>query len=322
MHIPSALKNKIESLANGLSLSLLSRESEGLTHAYRSSDYKKNLNLHLSNNQRLAYLASRFPATYGAVYQVLLETIKRCGQDPIASLLDIGAGPGTALLAAVGASLPLCFATLVEKDPGFIALGRQLLKEISPIDARWICQDVTKELNVEPHDLVVASYSLNELSEKARSEMVATLWRLTKKILIIIEPGTKPAFELLKKMREHLILNGAHLIAPCPHSGNCPLKENDWCHFSARIERSSLHRKTKEATLNYEDEKFSYLIFSKRKIEPVHARILRHPFKGKGFVKLQLCSKTGLEEKTMTKKNKLHYSYAKHREWGDDFECV
>jgi ribosomal protein RSM22 (predicted rRNA methylase) len=160
---------------------------------------------------------------------------------------------------------------------------------------------------------------MGEWSEKARTGILEKLWELAGQFLVIIEPGTKLAFESLKKVREALLLKGAHLIAPCPHSQNCPLKEKDWCHFSARIERSSLHRKAKGAALNYEDEKFSYLIFSKDKIEPCHGRVLRHPFKGKGFVKLQLCSRGGTEEKIVTQKNKSHYSYAKKVEWGDEF---
>ena len=320
MQIPFVIINKIESLIKGIPLNTLAKESERLSHSYRNTDHKNYFNSLASDHQRLAYLTCRFPATYAAVYQVLKEAIERCGQESITSLLDIGAGPGTVLLAASETSLPLSSATLVERDAGFIALGKQLMEGNIPFDVKWIWQDITKQLNVDPHDLVVASYSLNELSEKARSEILNTLWKLTKKILIIIEPGTKAAFEILKQMRESLILSGAHLVAPCPHSNACPLKEKDWCHFSARVERSSLHRKIKEATLNYEDEKFSYLIFSRNQIEPVNARILRHPFKGKGFIKLQLCSKEGIEEKTITKKNKLHYSYAKSKEWGDNHD--
>ena len=152
-----------------------------------------------------------------------------------------------------------------------------------------------------------------------RLKLVEKLWELTDQFLVIVEPGTKLAFESLKKIRECLILKGAHLIAPCPHSLRCPLEEKDWCHFFTRIERSSFHRKTKEATLNYEDEKFSYLIFAKNRCVPCDARVLRRPFKGEGFVKLQLCSKGNIDLKTITKKNKPHYSYVKKIECGDEY---
>lgn len=313
------LISKIESLLKGHSLNALAKERENLTRLYRSNDCKNRLNSLSTDSQRLAYIASRLPATQRAVYQVLRELIKRTEGAQVLSLLDIGAGPGTALLAAVDASLPLMTATLLERDPGFIAIGKHLTEDFEHIEQKWICQDVNKEFNISPHDLVIASYSLNELLEKDRLTLVLRLWELTEKFLVIIEPGTKAAFESLMKLRQSLLLKGAHLIAPCPHSNQCPLTEKDWCHFSVRVERSSFHRKTKDATLNYEDEKFSYLIFSKSKFEPCHSRVLRRPFKGEGFVKLQLCSKNEIELKTITKKNKSEYLYARKIECGDEY---
>ena len=35
---------------------------------------------------------------------------------------------------------------------------------------------------------------------------------------------------------------GANILAPCPHARPCPLAAPDWCHFSARVARSRLHR--------------------------------------------------------------------------------
>lgn len=312
------LKSKIESLLEGHSLNTLSKAREKLTTTYRGRDDKGSVKTLDSDYQRLAYVASRLPATYAAVNQVLKELLRRSPNEQIVSILDVGAGPGTALLAAVDVGLPLASATLLERDPGFIALGKKLTQDFE-LETRWICQNANKEFNFEPHDLVIASYSLNELLEKDRFSLVDKLWDLTNKFLVIVEPGSKAAYDSLMKLRQHLILKGAHLLAPCPHSQQCPLAKDDWCHFSARLERSSLHRKTKDATLNYEDEKFSYLIFSKTQFEPCHSRVLRRPLKGEGFVKLQLCSTQNTELKTVTKKNKAEYSYSKKIECGDGY---
>ena len=262
------LTAKIESLLSGHSLNNLAKEREKLTHFYRSNDCKNHLNSLATDSQRLAYIASRLPATHAAVYQVLNELLRRTQGTEVLSLLDVGAGPGTALLAAAHACMPLTSATLLERDPGFIAIGKQLTQDLEEIEKTWICQDVNKEFNVPPHDLVIASYALNELLEKDRLTLVEKLWEFTGKFLIIIEPGSKAAYDSLMKLRQSLLLKGACLIAPCPHSNSCPLSKEDWCHFSARVERSSFHRKTKGGTLNYEDEKFSYLIFSKSQYEP------------------------------------------------------
>ena len=313
------LNSKIESLLNGHSLNALSKERENLTHLYKDRKKNHNLNSLNSDNQRLAYIASRLPATHAVVSHVLRECMKRVGPQEICSLLDIGAGPGTVLLAAMDAELPLLTATMIERDPGFIALGRKLTEEYHHLVQNWLCKDVTSAWSADPHDLVVASYSLNELKEKERLQLVEKLWSLSQKFLIFIEPGTKSGFELLNQLRQSMLSKGAHLIAPCPHSNLCPLTEKDWCHFYTRIQRSSFHRKTKDATLNYEDEKFSYLIFAKTQFEPCQSRVLRHPFKGEGFIKLQLCSKNGIEQKTVTKKNKPQYVHTKKIEWGDNY---
>jgi ribosomal protein RSM22 (predicted rRNA methylase) len=282
---------------------------QSLTALYKEGGYISALG---SETYRLAYLLARLPATYAVIHKVLSEMLYRCG--PVHSLLDMGAGPGTTLLAAKALGLPINSATLLERDPGFIQLGKKLLVT----DGHWICQDMTTDLKVAPHDLVMASYSLGELRERDRYKVLEKLWLLTNKILIVIEPGTKLGFETLKMVRENLIAQGGFIAAPCPHSGICPIK--DWCHFSARVERTSLHRKIKDATLNYEDEKFCYVIFSKNKVDPCQARVIRHPFKGAGYINLQLCSKNGIEEKTITKKNKSQFANARKIEWGDDLK--
>lgn len=313
-----SLTSKIEALLSGQSVKALSRERERLTQQYKGSGSGNEVAALSSETQRLAYLAARLPATYAAIYQVLQECLKRSRGASIASLLDIGAGPGTALLAAAEL-LPLSLATMLERDRGFIALGEKLALDLEGIEKNWICQDVSKNFNSQPHDLVIASYALGELKEKDRLQLVEKLWGLTQKFLILIEPGSKAGFESLMTLRQSLLLQGGHLIAPCPHSERCPLQGIDWCHFAARVQRTSLHRKTKDATLNYEDEKFSYLIFSRNPYAPCQSRIIRRPLRGEGFVKLQLCGQTGIEEKTITKKNKTDYSHAKKLDWGNEF---
>jgi ribosomal protein RSM22 (predicted rRNA methylase) len=316
--MPPPLFDKIEPLIKGKSLRSLAKERKGLSRGYREGR-KEGIATLGTDDKRLAYLSARLPATYTAVCQVLRECQHRVKGEEITSLLDVGAGPGTGLLAA--ASLfPIQSATLLERDRGFIELGTELTKDLDGIEKTWVCQDITAPLTPSPHDLVLVSYALNELNEKDRQPLIEKLWELAQKFLIIVEPGSKAAFESLKNVRQSLLSKGAHLLAPCPHQENCPLPGSDWCHFSVRVQRSSLHRKTKDATLNYEDEKFSYLIFAKNEFEACHSRVIRRPFKGEGFIKLQLCSSSGIETKTVTKKNKSDYSVAKKIEWGNNYK--
>jgi ribosomal protein RSM22 (predicted rRNA methylase) len=307
------LRAEIERITENLPLSILAKESEILSSHYRSHQWSL-----ATDNQRLAYLVCRLPATYAAVQYVLHELVKRGFNDSLETLLDVGAGPGTALWAAASLFPSLKIGILLEWDEGFIALGKRLAKALPrPIEIEYQKRDIRKEWDAAAHDLVIASYSLGELEEKERLAVLDTLWLKTKKTLVIIEPGTPRGFSHLLTMRKHLLEQGAHLAAPCPSSGACPVEGKEWCHFYARLDRSSLHRKVKGGTLNYEDEKFSYLVFTKEPINPCEARVVRHPFKGSGFVKLKICHQSQIKEMTITRKEKEYFHYIKKIEWGD-----
>ncbi len=311
----SSLESKIQSLIQGTSLKNWVKQAQGLSSTYRQ---KKDRTETLSSESlRIAYLCSRLPATYAAISYVFKELQKRFDLSLVRSLLDCGAGPASVLLAAES-FFSLQQATLLERDPGFIKLGK-LLTHPTDVEVAWIEQDVTKGIPSSAKDLVVASYSLCEISEEDQLSIVESLWNKTEQIFILLEPGTPKGFHFIRKARERLLGLGAFLLAPCPHGKSCPITKNDWCHFSVRLPRSSLHRQLKEGSLNYEDEKFSYLIFSRTPASTSSSRVIRHPFKGSGFVKLKLCTELGLVEKTVSRKDKELYSSAKKTQWGDEF---
>ena len=68
-----------------------------------------------------------------------------------------------------------------------------------------------------------------------------------------------------------------------------------WCHFAARVERTSIHRRIKRASLGHEDEKFSFVIFSRNPASRADSRVIRHPLKHTGHVNLQLAYKRDLK---------------------------
>ena len=109
------------------------------------------------------------------------------------------------------------------------------------------------------------------------------------------------------------------MVAPCTHSGECQLKEDDWCHFACRVSRSRLHKLMKGGDVPYEDEKFSFLAMSKAPCQPAPSRILRHPLKEAGRITLRLCSENGIAEKTVTKKHGDLFKKARKANSGDPF---
>jgi ribosomal protein RSM22 (predicted rRNA methylase) len=106
------------------------------------------------------------------------------------------------------------------------------------------------------------------------------------------------------------------MIAPCPATTPCPIEPPDWCHFAARVERSSLHRRIKEGGLGYEDEKFSYIALARQPVVLPEARIVRRPVHQPGLIELHTCTPAGLRTERIRKSNREAYRAARHAMWG------
>lgn len=288
-----------------------------------SSRYRSGSGLFLqTQEERLVYLLTRLPGTFSAITKVLKEMKARNPSFSPKTLLDVGAGPGTGMWATFELFPELMECTLLEKDLQFMNLGKSLTKDCGlPVleNAHWKVSDLEASLELSTlYDLVLLSYSIGEIQEKFWLPLFSKLWEKTGNCLVVIEPGTPSGYQRLMKIREILKKMGGYLWAPCPHNLQCPLAANDWCHFSVRVQRTSLHRQLKSADLSYEDEKFCYLIFGKNPLSfPFSSRIIRHPMKHSGHTELTLCKEKGIEKKIFSKKDKEVYKQAKKLEWGD-----
>ena len=313
MRLPEALRVAIAEEVADVSTPALSRAAARLSDCYRAG---KSSGAISGAAERAAYLVTRLPATYAANAAVFREFAARV-HAPVRSLLDIGAGPGTSMWAAAEALPTLKSFTAVERDAALIQTGKRLVSRGSAAlqRAEWISGDL-RTFDPRPHEVVVLSYVLGELPDP--TAIVRSVWNLARVALAIIEPGTPAAFAHVVRARDMLIALGAHIAAPCPHHNQCPLAaRNDWCHFSVRVERTSEHRRLKGGQLGHEDEKFSYVIASKTPVQPVETRIVRHPLKHPGHVKLTLCTPEGMEHPTIGKSQKELYRQARRAEWGD-----
>ena len=119
--------------------------------------------------------------------------------------------------------------------------------------------------------------------------------------------------------RDGLLAAGLTVVAPCPHDAACPVAGTDWCHFAARVNRTSRHRRLKSAELGHEDEKFSYVV-AVRSTTPAHAanRVIRHPLQRKGLVTLRLCTaEGGTAERPVPRSRREDYRAARDTAWGD-----
>jgi ribosomal protein RSM22 (predicted rRNA methylase) len=288
-----------------------------------SSKYQNRTGSYFSSTEhRLAYLTARAPSTFGAIKNVFEKIKYDGGFSEIHSFLDAGSGPGCGLWAAIEEFDNLQQATLIEKDKSIAEIGKSIIKASNFSEIDFIQWELTSlesfNSKLKLHDFVLASYSLGEIPSYL--DVAESLWDITQKWLVIIEPGDRLGFERIKKIRTSLIAKGAKVAAPCPHDNNCPLPENDWCHFSQKIIRSNHHKKLKIGTLPYEEEKFSYVAFTR--LNPIEraARVIKRPKKGSGHILLDLCLPENIERKTISKKEREKYRLAKKLSWGDDWK--
>lgn len=306
------IDEEIEKLCQNIPLAQLQKHFRYYSEQYREKkSSKRSL---LGKLGMLSYLLTRFPATLAAATHVLKEA-KRC-IGSFQSLLDLGAGPGTALLAATQAGIAIDQATLIEENREFVEQGISLC----PRFTKWECKDFLKQESLPQHEVSIFCYSFSEVPEDRRKKILKMAWEAAHKALILIEPGTPSAFKNLLDARDRLVEWGGHVLAPCPHSRSCPLLgKKNWCHFSVRLQRSSLHRKIKGGELGYEDEKFCYMILSKRGQENLPPRILKSPKKQSGYLELQLCTQEGILEKKISSKDKENFRRAKKMNWGEGY---
>ena len=319
MELPAQLRQAVDSALAGVSLTELTAAAKALSQRYR--DEVRDGRLHISDNRfALAYIATRMPATYAAIHAALSALGEQLPDFAPRSLLDVGAGPATVMWAAADVWPDIEAATLVETSPAIRALGEKLAAGSSISRINWRAADLRTDLPEVQHDLVTLAYVLDELAPKDRGALVDRLWSLSRHVLLIVEPGTTAGWLRILDARAQLTADGAHVLAPCPHALACPIAEPDWCHFSARVARSRIHRIAKEAEVPWEDEKFIYLAASRTPALHRASRVLDRPENASGRVQLKLCQPDGTAtHRLVTRREGEVFKRARRVDWGDAF---
>jgi ribosomal protein RSM22 (predicted rRNA methylase) len=322
MELPRALRRAVDQILDGMALSEIAAAAADLSRRYREE--RRDGKLHVATDRAvLAYLAVRLPATYAAV-RASFAAIAAIRPDfaPV-TILDAGAGPGTALWAAADCWPVMNDALLIEASPAFRTRGERLTAETGAQHIIWHTANIAAgDIDSAPRDLVTLTYVLNELAPGIRATLLDRLWQLTADTLVIVEPGTPAGWQRILAARGRLLAAGAHLVAPCPHAYACPLEAPDWCHFAQRVARSRAHRQAKGADVPWEDEKFIYLAVSRKPGVPQGAqsltRIIAPPRKGSGRVTLKLCRLDGTAtDRLFSRRDGALFKEASRAAWGD-----
>jgi ribosomal protein RSM22 (predicted rRNA methylase) len=298
--LPAELKAALDAKLHGVSRNDAAERATLISRTYRDGGNSRAIR---SGTDALAYALARMPATYAAVTASLNALQEINSQFAPTSLLDVGAGPGTASWAAAEAFSSLTDFTLLDANTALRALALDLSHSSARLNKMTYQRGEARAAlaAADAADLVVASYVIAELDEMERSALAELMWAKTRTIAL----------------RTQLVALGAHVAAPCPHDGSCPLASPDWCHFTQRLPRLRAHKQIKGAALPFEDEKFSYVVLTRAPVGQHPARVLTQPVVGKVEVTAKLCTSDGLVVAKVPSRAKAEYARARRWRWGD-----
>ncbi|OGW39077.1 MAG: hypothetical protein A2010_11665 [Nitrospirae bacterium GWD2_57_9] len=309
--------NEMRILAdNVLRLSkLLTRDRESLP-----SQYLKDPDL------RLAYLRYYLPSNMKKVHLALSDLSLHPEfllSKPRLRVLDLGAGPGTALLGLLAffaqrAQRPSLTCVAVDRVMENLRIAEDLFNSYrtnKKLDAtlKTIRGDVESAdyASEDPFDLIIFSNVLNELfpfDEDRIARRVAIVMTTIGLNLakdgscIIVEPALRDTSRELLEVRDGLVAQGAYVFSPCLMSSRCPASDNprDWCHEDIPWEPPALIKEIDKLTgLRKDSLKFSYLVLRKDNnslsdmFGPDAFRVVSEPLITKGKIEFFLCGMRG-----------------------------
>ena len=314
--LPAELRAALNARLIGLSRNDAAGRAAAISKTYRDGGNSGTIR---TETDALAYALARMPATYAAVVASLNALTEIRPDFAPASLLDVGAGPGTAAWATAETFASLRGFTLLDANDALRTLALELFRDSARLHGASYHLGQARALldKAGPADLVVASYMIGELGEAERTALADALWSKTRDTLLVVEPGTPAGYARIIALRSRLIAAGAHVAAPCPHDRGCPLVAPDWCHFSQRLQRSRAHKQVKGAELPFEDERFAYVALSRAPVIARPSRVLAQPDVGKVEISAKLCTPEGVSVTRVPRRAKAEYAGARRWRWGD-----
>ena len=314
--LPAELKSALDGRLRGFSRNDAATRAASISKTYRDGGGSGAIR---TETDALAYALARMPATYAAVTASLNALAEIRPDFAPASLLDVGAGPGTATWAAAETFSSLQGFALLDANDALRALALSLFSDSFRLrDTSYERGEARSALaKADTADLVIASYMIGEIGAAEQKSLAELMWQKTGDTLLVIEPGTPAGYARIIALRERLIAVGAHVVAPCPHNGKCPLAAPDWCHFTQRLQRSRAHKQVKDAELPYEDEKFAYVALTRTPMTKRPSRVLAQPEVSKVEISAKLCTPDGLAWTRVPRRAKADYASARRWRWGD-----
>lgn len=311
--LPAELKSLSSNVA-GLS-SLLTRERERLPLTYLKDEGTRKAYI-------LYFLQANLCKIQTPLRELSLHPEKILSKERL-KILDIGTGPGTAILGTMEffsarENPPFLEFTGVDpvaenlRDAG--ALFR-LFKEKVPLNASISTVkgpvEKAESFPVGAYDIIVLSNVLNEVSSLEEDRIDKRVSLLKKIIMgflapdgscIIIEPSLRETSREMLEVRDCLLKEGLHIYSPCLMNEPCGTLVNpkDWCHEDISWEPPVVVSEVDRLIgLRKDSLKFSYLIIRKDGLSLADIygdgsyRVVSDPLISKGKIEFYICGRGG-----------------------------
>ncbi len=308
---------------------LFTREREKLPPGYLTDE-----------GLRRAYIHYFLPANINKIHMPLQELSLYPGNILLKErlqILDLGCGPGTAILGMLEyfsfrseanptlldfTAVDAVQENLSETITQFTHLTRRIqIKAFLITSKATVERFLTRCRDKNSYDIIVMLNLLSELfsgDPQGISKKIQLLKRIMDKLLtregslILIEPALRETSRGLLMVRDGLLHEGFHLYAPCLTEGPCPalIRPKDWCHADVPWEPPELVRDIDRLTgLRKDSLKFSYMIFQKERASLKDwygdsFRVVSEPLVSKGKMEFYVCGREG--RRLVTRLNKDH----------------
>ena len=223
-----------------------------------------------------AYLLWWWPQTYVKTQAALaMAPMPRAPH-----ILDVGAGPGPAALAAMD---------LLGGDATCFDLSEEALAEARALGIRH----TTRELPAQQFDLTLAANVLSEVDDPLR------LVRQLTGTVVLLEPALRETGRALLQLRDTLLTEGFRALAPCLTQKPCPAlaSAKDWCTAEVRWTPPRYFQQLADATGLRADELLSFapLVLARSAPQPPLGvwRVVGVPPPEKGKKRVWICSDEG-----------------------------
>ena len=277
----------------------------------------------------MAYLSYFLPVNLAKI-QVLLNEMPAPEVGERFSVLDLGSGPGTGLLAVLDwwhqqESPHTLSVTAVDSSSRALRQARRLwdgycqAANSQKADLQTYEGDLEQQAWLEqarqkgPFDLIILANCLNEIFTDACDPIMArttfvneTLALLaTHGTMMIVEPALRETSRALHQVRDRLVLEKCCTVySPCLHDSNCPalMKPDDWCHEERVWNPPAMIQQINEVVGFIKDAlKFSYLLLRKDgktivNRRPDVYRVVSELRELKGEKRAWLCNECGRQE--------------------------